>query len=75
MKNRDYRSMPSLLDLLEHEDSLVRGRAGAAVQKILGADFGFRANLPEDQRAKVIAVIRHDYELAKGRFSTVYGDQ
>ena len=75
MKNRDYRSMPTLIELLEHEDPLVRGRAGAAVQKILGADFGYRANAPDEERRRIIEVIKSDYQQSVGRFSTVYGNQ
>jgi len=75
MKNRDYRSMPTLLELLEHEDPEVRGRAGAAIQKILGADFGYRANLPESERAKIVEFIRDDYEQALPQLQKHYGNQ
>ena len=74
-KTRDYRSMPTLLDLLEHPDPAVRGAAGAAVQKILGADFGFRANAPEDERAKLIKEMRHDFEVAGPRLQEFYNHQ
>lgn len=75
MKTRDYRSMPTLLKLLEHEDPVVRGRAGAAVQKILGADFGFRANASESERKKVIATIKQDYANSAARINEFYKDQ
>ena len=75
MKTRDYRSMPELLELLEHEDPIVRGRAGAAVKKILGADLGFRAYDPPDKRAETIAKIRADYEVALPRMREFYGHQ
>jgi hypothetical protein len=74
-KTRDYRSMPTLLDLLEHPDPAVRGAAGTAVQKILGADFGFRANAPEAERAKLIKEMRHDYEVAGPRLREFYNNQ
>jgi hypothetical protein len=74
-KTRDYRSMPTLLDLLEHPDPEVRGAAGTAVQKILGADFGFRANAPEDERARLIQEMRHDFEVAGPRLQEFYGNQ
>lgn len=75
MKNRDYRSLPTLIDLLEDEDPNVRGRAGAAIQKILGADFGFRANLPKEEREKIIEFIKQDYEQARPRLPVVYESQ
>lgn len=75
MKNRDYRSMPTLLDLLEHEDPIVRGRAGAAIQKILGADLGFRANAPDEERTRVIKLIRQDYENGMSRMHEFYSGQ
>ena len=75
MKNRDHRSMPTLLDLLEHEDPQVRGRAGAAIQKILGADFGYRANASEAERAKIIALIKQDYQNSTARINEFYKDQ
>jgi hypothetical protein len=75
MKNRDYRSLPTVIQLLEHPDPLVRGRAGAAVRKILGADFGFRANATEDERARIISLIKQDYENAQPRIQEFYRDQ
>ena len=74
-KNRDYRSMPTLLKLLEHKDPLVRGRAGAAVQKILGADFGFDARATPEERARVIKMIKEDYQNGMGRLLEFYHDQ
>ncbi len=59
---RDVESMPALLDAMEDADALVRGRAGAAVQKILGADFFFRADDPPDKRADTLARIRAHWE-------------
>lgn len=75
MKTRDHRSMPTLIELLEHPDPLVRGRAGAAIQKILGADFGYRANDPPQQRAKIVELIKQDYQNAQDRIREFYGDQ
>lgn len=73
-KNRDHRSLPTLVQLLEHPDSEVRGQAGVAVRKILGADFGFRANDPPDKRAKAVAHIKRDLEVAGPRIAEFYGD-
>lgn len=54
----DYDSMDDLLIALEDESPLVRGRAGAAVQKMLGVDFYFRANDPLERRAAAIEKLR-----------------
>ena len=74
-KNKDYRSMPTLLELLDHPEPLVRGRAGAAIQKIMGADYGFRANAPPEERAPLVAAIRTDYQMALPRLQEVYSAQ
>jgi len=75
MKVRDHRSLPTAIDLLDHPDPLVRGRAGAAVREILGADFGFRANDPPEKRAKVVAMIKADYANAHQRIGEFYESQ
>lgn len=74
-KNRDYRSMPVLIELLNDPDPLVRGQAGVAVQKILGADFGFRAELPESERQRIIKLIQQDYQVSTPRLLEVYQGQ
>ena len=56
-----YEGMPALLDALEDDSPLVRGRAGAAVEKMLGADFGFRYNDPPEQRAKIVDTLRQEW--------------
>jgi HEAT repeat protein len=57
----DYDGMPALLDALEDESPLVRGRAGAAVEKMLGADFGFRFDDPPEKRAKSVNTLRQEW--------------
>jgi len=47
---------PALIDALEDPDTNVRSRAGAALRKIMGVDFHYRANDPD--RAKAIQKIR-----------------
>jgi HEAT repeat protein len=47
---------PLLIDALADPDSNVRARAGAALRRIMGVDFRYRANDP--QRDKVIRRIR-----------------
>lgn len=51
---RDAESTPMLLDAMQDQSALVRGRAGVAVKKILGADFFFRAEDPPEKRHEVI---------------------
>lgn len=53
--------MPALVEALEHPDPLVRGRAGAAIRKMLGRDYLFRANDPLEKRREAIANIRRDW--------------
>ncbi|MCA9270017.1 MAG: hypothetical protein KDA41_16160 [Planctomycetales bacterium] len=72
MKNRDYQSMPVLLDLLDHPDPLVRGRAAAAAQQILGGRINYRANDAPEVRAKAAAEIRRQYEELKPRLVEFY---
>jgi len=59
---RDEDSMPSLLRAMEDSDPLIRGRAGAAVQKIMKADYYFRAEDPPHRRAETLAEIRRVWE-------------
>jgi len=51
-------AMAHLVDALEDSDAYVRGQAGAAVRRILGRDYGFRANASSGRRREVIARIR-----------------
>ena len=73
VKSKDYHSLPTLIKLMESPDPVVRGRAGAAVQKLMGADYGFRAKMNSKERAKIIARIRAEHEFFKDRFAQVYG--
>ena len=75
MKNRDYRSMPTLIELLNHDDPMVGGRGGAAITKSLGVDVGYRAELPEDQRKKMIEAIRMTYENSMPQLREHYSGQ
>ena len=49
---QDFVSVPELLRLCDDPSPLVRGRAGAAVCNILGADFPFQADMPAAERPK-----------------------
>ncbi len=75
IKTLDYRSMPTLLELLEHPDSYVRGRANAAICKILGADFGFDPNEDPKFQAEVREKIKADYKNSQQRLPEFYSDQ
>ena len=43
---RCWEAGPALIDALEDRDTNVRARAGAALRRIMGVDFRFRANDP-----------------------------
>ncbi len=62
---RDYDSMPEFLKALEDESPLVRGRAGVAVQKLLGADCGYRQDLPQRQHQAAVKALRKEWERLK----------
>lgn len=60
---KDWEGVPALLDAMEHSNSaLVRGRASAAVTRMLGADFQYRANGDRRQQAAALAVMRAEYD-------------
>jgi HEAT repeat protein len=59
---QDFASVPELLRLCDDPSPLVRGRAGAAVCSILGADFPFHAEMSASERSKVIEAMRKMYE-------------
>ncbi len=59
---RDEQSMPELLQAMEDPDPLIRGRAAAAVRKIMGADYYFRAEGSPARRKEVLAIIKRDWE-------------
>lgn len=61
-KAKDSRSLPRLFELMEDPDPRIRGKAAAAVRKIMGSDYFFRANDPPEQRAETLRAIRHTYE-------------
>jgi HEAT repeat protein len=59
---QDEDSMPALLQAMEDPDPVIRGRAAAAVRKIMGADYYFRADDSPQRRKEVLAVIKRDWE-------------
>ncbi len=59
---RDWDAMELVLMAMEDEDPIVRGRAGAAAQKLLGVDFGYRANDPPAKRERILNGIRQEFQ-------------
>lgn len=73
---RDEDSMPLLLKAMEDPDPLIRGRAGVAVQKIMKADYYFRAEDPPHRRAEVLAEISRVWEgYLRYKRASAAGDQ
>lgn len=62
---RDVDSLPELIDAMEDGSVLVRGRAGAAVSRIVGLQVGFRAAAPPEERQKAVAFYRKFWEEAQ----------
>ncbi|MBM4020407.1 MAG: hypothetical protein FJ288_19160 [Planctomycetes bacterium] len=59
---RYWEAMPDLLSALADPSEDVRREAGAAVRRLFGRDFLYRADDPPDQRAMRIAFIRSMWE-------------
>ncbi len=59
---RDEDSMPALFRAMDDPDPLIRGRAAAAVRKIMGANYFFRATDSPERRKEVIDRIKKDWE-------------
>jgi len=75
LKQRDYKSLPRLFDLMEHPDPRVRGKAGAAVSEIMGADYGFHAADPPEKRREVLKHIRAIYPKMLPAVERSYSEQ
>jgi len=71
---RDFESAEKLLDLMDDPSPQVRGRAGVALQRILGADYGFHAHDPPEKRRKIIAALRKVVEAWKNQPPPVYDE-
>jgi hypothetical protein len=72
-KAGDWESVPRLVELMEHPDVRVRGKAGAAVRIIMGADYGFRAEDPPHKRREAIKLINQIYPTMKNKLQQHYG--
>jgi hypothetical protein len=74
-KQRDWRSLPRLFELLEHPDARVRGKAGAAAREIMGADYGFRAEDPPEVRFEAIQRMRLIHKTLVPQLERFYSAQ
>ena len=74
-KQLDWRSLPRLFTLMEHDNAGVRGRAGAAVVTIMGADYGFRANDPPQKRRETLVNIRAIHKSLLPKLQRFYASQ
>jgi hypothetical protein len=74
-KQRDWRSLPRLFTLMEHDDASVRGRAGAAVVTIMGADYGFHANDGPQERRKALILTRAMHKSLLPKLQKFYASQ
>jgi len=74
-KQRDWRSIPRLFTLMEHDDPGVRGRAGAAVVTIMGADYGFRANDAPQVRRETLKNMRAIHTSLLPKLQKFYASQ
>ncbi len=72
-ERRDTQSMPELLRAMEDADPQVRARAGVAVQKILHADFFFRADDPPEKRREALKRIREHWEAWQAKLEAEPG--
>jgi hypothetical protein len=59
---RDYDSIGLLFEAAQDESPEVRRAAGVAIQKMIGADMGFRANDPPGKRAAILQGMRKAYD-------------
>jgi HEAT repeat protein len=65
-RRRDVNSLSALIDAMEDESPLVRGRAGAAVRRIVGLNYEFHALDPPEKRQKAVAFYRKFWKEAQG---------
>ncbi len=64
-KQWDYDSMDPIIDALNDDDPLVRGRAGRAVERMLGMQFGLRHDAPVEEREAKIKLVRTAWQEMK----------
>jgi len=61
-RHYDFDSMAAIIDAMEHESPVVRGQAGVVVARLLGRDRRFSADLPDEDRRRIIGYTRADWE-------------
>ncbi|MEX0867253.1 MAG: HEAT repeat domain-containing protein [Pirellulales bacterium] len=59
----DHHSMPEMIDAMNHESGLVRGRAVNAVERILGAEVGLYSNTDDQRRRQLIVQLQRDWQV------------
>jgi hypothetical protein len=59
---RDWDSMPALIDALDDPAIQVRDRAGVAVNAMLGVDYYYKANDPAPKREAAVKLMRQRYK-------------
>ena len=72
---RAYNEMETLMAVLEDRDRAVRGRANAAICRITGVHFKFRAGDPPTKRREAIATIRELWRTMKPAVEQYYTSQ
>ncbi len=61
----DYDSMDAIIDALDDDNPLIRGRAGRAAERMLGLRFDFRYDAPVEERKVKIKLIRAAWRKMK----------
>lgn len=72
---RAYNEMETLMAALEDSDVTVRRRANAAINRITGVHFKFRADGSDEDRRKAIAMIRRLWPTMKPNVERYYARQ
>jgi hypothetical protein len=65
---RDWESMPQLIEALKDPSPLLRGRCSQAINHIVEEDFGFRANAPEEERAVAVSEIEKKWQTLQSLY-------
>lgn len=60
-----WEAVEALIDAMEDESPEVRGSANMALRKILGLDYGFRANAPLAQRKQIVSRLRSEWQAQR----------
>jgi len=69
-----WQAMEPLLDAMEDDSVEVRSAAGMAVRRILGLDYGFRANAMLADRQAVLARLRREWRSSR-RYHEKYAER